>query len=99
MGGEKCSKQTAELKVMVSAKNDLKTKLAKCREEVVRKENEQKTLSIENRNATNEIKTLKNHLNFNRAIIVEKAVVKDDILNMRTELTSKSAELIDSNVK
>jgi len=97
--GEKCVKQAVEMKALAASKDDLKQKLSKCREELSRKDNDLKKIVGKNRNASNEIKTLKNHLNSNRAIIVEKAMDKDELVNLRTELTTKSTELDDSKEK
>merc|ERR1719369_1964549 len=89
-----------------SLKDDTRSKLIKCREkcrglEESKKslENDKKALILENRNAANEIKTLKNHLSSNRAIVVEKAVTKDEINNLKSELTSKCVEIEKSSIK
>merc|ERR1712142_979708 len=58
-----------------------------------------KALIVENRNAASEIKTLKNHLSFNRAIVVERAVAKDEALTLRAELSCKNTEMEKSSIK
>ena len=45
------------------------------------------------------IKTLKKHLSSNRAIVVEKAVAKDELVNVKADLAAKTAELEKSSVK
>ena len=100
-------KQEENLKILSDQKReDIKSKLSKCREncrtvEEAKKtlENDYKVLLQENRNAASEIKTLKNHLNSSRAIVVEKTAVKDDIAKMKSDLTSKTIELEKNNVK
>ena len=100
-------KQEENLKILSDQKREeLKSKLSKCREncrsvEEVKKtlENDYKVLLQENRNAASEIKTLKSHLNSSRAIVVEKAAVKDEIAKMKTDLTSKTIELEKNNIK
>merc|ERR1719369_1010197 len=89
-----------------SLKDDTRSKLIKCREncrgleESKRSlENDKKALILENKNAANEIKTLKNHLSSNRAIVVEKAVTKDEVNNLKSELTSKCVENEKSSIK
>merc|ERR1712179_170587 len=62
-------------------------------------ERDYKALIVENRSAANEIKTLKNHLNSNRAIIVERAVAKDEVMNLKTELASKNVDLDKTCIK
>merc|ERR1712179_379777 len=105
-GNDKNHKLIGELKLMGSVKEDLKSKLIKCREncrnveESKRSlERDYKALIVENRSAANEIKTLKNHLNSNRAIIVERAVAKDEIMNIKTELASKNVDMDKSSIK
>jgi len=105
-GSDKNHKLIGELKLMGSVKEDLKSKLIKCREncrnveESKRSlERDYKALIVENRSAANEIKTLKNHLNSNRAIVVERAVAKDELTNLKTELASKNVELDKSSIK
>merc|ERR1719431_235444 len=105
-GTDKNHKLIGELKLMGSVKEDLKSKLIKCREncrnveESKRSlERDYKALIVENRSAANEIKTLKNHLSSNRAIIVERAVAKDEIMNLKTELASKNVDLDKSSMK
>merc|ERR1719481_273686 len=44
-------------------------------------------------------KTLKNHLSSNRAIVVERAVVKDEVITLRAELSSKNTEMEKSSIK
>jgi len=94
------------IKLMVSVKEDLKSKLIKCRENCRSIEDSKRSLDrdykaliVENRNAANEIKTLKNHLNSNRAIVVERAVAKDEAVNLKTELAAKTVEVEKSSVK
>ena len=53
----------------------------------------------ENKNAASEIKTLKSHLSSSRAIVVEKAVAKDEINKIKSELTSKTIEVEKANIK
>merc|ERR1719209_1084443 len=105
-GSDKNHKLIGELKLMGSVKEDLKSKLIKCREncrnvEEAKKslERDYKALIVENRSAANEIKTLKSHLSSNRAIVVERAVAKDEAVNLKTELASKSVELDKSSIK
>merc|ERR1719370_186775 len=105
-GNDKNHKLIGELKLMGSVKEDLKSKLIKCREncrnveESKRSlERDYKALIVENRSAANEIKTLKNHLNSNRAIIVERAVAKDEVMNLKTELASKNVDLDKTCIK
>ena len=100
-------KQEENLKILSDQKReDIKSKLSKCREncrtvEEAKKtlENDYKVILQENRNAASEIKTLKNHLNSSRAIVVEKTAVKDEIGKMKSDLTSKTIELEKNNVK
>eukprot|EP00092_Neocalanus_flemingeri_P030498 GFUD01033112.1.p1 GENE.GFUD01033112.1~~GFUD01033112.1.p1 ORF type:complete len:952 (+),score=280.10 GFUD01033112.1:70-2856(+) len=96
----------AELKLLTSLKEEIKTKLIKCREnlrdveESKRSlEGDYKALILENRNAANEIKTLKNHLSSNRAIVVEKAVAKDEVNTLKTEIATKCIEVEKSLIK
>merc|ERR1719431_1020063 len=105
-GYDKNQKLIGELKLMGSVKEDLKSKLIKCREncksveESKRSlERDYKALIVENRSAANEIKTLKNHLTSNRAIVVERAIAKDELLNLKTELASKNVDLDKSSMK
>jgi len=105
-GNEKNHKLIGELKLMGSVKEDLKSKLIKCRENCRNIEESKRSLDrdykaliVENRSAANEIKTLKNHLSSNRAIIVERAVAKDEIMNLKTELASKNVDLDKSSIK
>merc|ERR1719370_1143401 len=105
-GNEKNHKLIGELKLMGSVKEDLKSKLIKCRENCKNVEESKRSLDrdykaliIENRNAANEIKTLKNHLCSNRAIVVERAVAKDEVMNLKTELESKNKDLEKESVK
>ena len=58
-----------------------------------------KALLAENKNAASEIKTLKSHLSSSRAIVVEKAVAKDEINKIKSELTSKTIEVEKANIK
>merc|ERR1711915_535197 len=53
----------------------------------------------ENKNAATEIKTLKNHLSSNRAIVVEKAVAKDELVTVKADLAAKATEFEKSSVK
>jgi len=87
-------------------RDEFKSKLSKCRENVrsteeAKKtlENDYKVLLTENRNAAAEIKTLKNHLSSSRAIVVEKAVVKDEISKIKSDLTSKTIDLEKTNIR
>merc|ERR1719186_113940 len=103
---DKNQKFAVELKSLTSLKDDLKSKLIKCREncrnveESKRSlESDYKALILENRNAASEIKTLKNHLNSNRAIVVEKAVAKDEINSLKSEMASKCVEVEKSSIK
>ena len=105
-GIDKNKKLIGELKLMGSVKEDLKSKLIKCRENCKNIEESKrildrdyKALIVENRSAANEIKTLKNHLSSNRAIIVERAVAKDEVMNLKTELASKNIDLDKSSIK
>merc|ERR1719431_2230453 len=105
-GNDKNHKLIGELKLMGSVKEDLKSKLIKCREncrnfeESKRSlERDYKALIVENRSAANEIKTLKNHLTSNRAIVVERAIAKDELVNLKTELASKNVDLDKSSMK
>merc|ERR1719209_996491 len=105
-GNDKNHKLIGELKLMGSVKEDLKSKLIKCRENCRNIEESKRSLDrdykaliVENRSAANEIKTLKNHLSSNRAIIVERAVAKDEIMNLKTELASKNVDLDKSSIK
>merc|ERR1719431_1740688 len=105
-GTDKNHKLIGELKLMGSVKEDLKSKLIKCREncrnfeESKRSlERDYKALIVENRSAANEIKTLKNHLTSNRAIVVERAIAKDELVNLKTELASKNVDLDKSSMK
>merc|ERR1719431_2476274 len=105
-GTDKNHKLIGELKLMGSVKEDLKSKLIKCRENCRNIEESKRSLDrdykaliVENRSAANEIKTLKNHLSSNRAIIVERAVAKDEIMNLKTELASKNVDLDKSSIK
>merc|ERR1712025_146235 len=100
-------KQEENSKILTELKRDeIKSKLMKCREncrsiEDLKKnlENEIKALLTENKNAAAEIKTLKSHLSSSRAIVVEKAVAKDEINKIKSELTSKTIEVEKSSVK
>merc|ERR1719233_1345124 len=91
---------------MGSVKEDLKSKLIKCRENCRNVEESKRSLErdyraliVENRSAANEIKTLKSHLSSNRAIVVERAVAKDELMNLKTELASKNVDLDKSSLK
>ena len=100
-------KQEENSKILTELKrDDIRSKLAKCREncrtvEESKKslENDYKALISENKNAAAEIKTLKSHLSSSRAIVVEKAVAKDEINKIKSELTSKTIEVEKSSVK
>ena len=100
-------KQEENSKILADLKRDeMKSKLSKCREncrtlEETKKtlENDYKVLMTENRNAASEIKTLKSHLNSSRAIVVEKANVKDEIAKIKSDLTSKTIELEKTNIR
>ena len=100
-------KQEENLKILADQKReDMKSKLSKCREncrsvEEAKKtlENDYKVLLQENRNAASEIKTLKSHLSSSRAIVVEKTAVKDEFAKMKSDLTSKTIELEKNNIK
>merc|ERR1719186_261573 len=99
-------KFVVEIKSLTSLKDDLKSKLIKCREncrnveESKRSlESDYKALILENRNAAAEIKTLKNHLNSNRAIVVEKAIAKDEVISLKSEMASKCVEVENSSIK
>ena len=100
-------KQEENSKILTELKRDeIKSKLMKCREncrsiEDLKKnlENEIKALLTENKNAAAEIKTLKSHLSSSRAIVVEKAVAKDEINKIKSELTSKTIEVEKANIK
>ena len=100
-------KQEENSKILTELKrDDIKSKLNKCREncrtvEESKKslENDYKALIAENKNAAVEIKTLKNQLNSSRAIVVEKAVAKDEINKIKSELTSKTIEVEKSSIK
>merc|ERR1719186_1034085 len=103
---DKNNKFVVEIKSLTSLKDDLKSKLIKCREncrnvdESKRSiERDYKALILENRNAAAEIKTLKNHLNSNRAIVVEKAVAKDEIISLKSDMASKCVEVEKSAIK
>jgi len=103
---DKNHKLFGEMKLMTSVKEDLKSKLIKCRENCRNMEESKRSLDrdykaliVENRNASNEIKTLKIHLSSNRAIVVEKAVAKDEVVNLRTEVAAKNVEVEKSNLK
>jgi len=103
---DKNHKLLGELKLMSSVKEDLKSKLIKCRENCRIIEESKRTLDrdykaliVENRNAASEIKTLKNHLSSNRAIVVERAVAKDEVITLRAELSSKNTEMEKSSIK
>jgi len=103
---DKKQKLLGELKLMSSVKEDLKSKLIKCRENCKIIEESKRTLDrdykaliVENRNAASEIKTLKNHLSSNRAIVVERAVAKDEVITLRAELSTKNTELEKSSIK
>merc|ERR1712098_869316 len=87
-------------------RDEFKSKFSKCREncrgiEDGKKslENDYKALLAENKNAAAEIKTLKSHLSSSRAIVVEKAVAKDEINKIKSELTSKTIEVEKANIK
>jgi len=100
-------KQEENSKILTELKRDeIKSKLMKCREncraiEESKKnlENEIKALLTENKNAAAEIKTLKSHLSSSRAIVVEKAVAKDEINKIKSELTAKTIEVEKANLK
>ena len=100
-------KQEENSKILTELKrDDIRSKLAKCREncrtvEESKKslENDYKALIAENKNAAAEIKTLKSHLSSSRAIVVEKAVAKDEINKIKSELTSKTIEVEKSSIK
>jgi len=99
-GNDKNHKLIGELKLMGSVKEDLKSKLIKCRENCRNVEESKRSLDrdykaliVENRSAANEIKTLKNHLSSNRAIVVERAVAKDEVISLKTELDKSSIKL------
>ena len=100
-------KQEENSKILTELKrDDIKSKLVKCREncrtvEDSKKtlENDYKALVAENKNAAAEIKTLKNHLSSSRAIVVEKAVAKDEIAKIKSELTAKTIEVEKGNIK
>ena len=100
-------KQEENSKILTELKrDDIRSKLAKCREncrtiEESKKslENDYKALISENKNAAAEIKTLKSHLSSSRAIVVEKAVAKDEINKIKSELTSKTIEVEKSSMK
>jgi len=103
---DKKQKFVVEIKSLTSLKDDLKSKLIKCREncrnveESKRSlESDYKALILENRNAAAEIKTLKNHLNSNRAIVVEKAIAKDEVISLKSEMASKCVEVEKSSIK
>ena len=101
------AKQEENSKILSDLRRDeIKSKLSKCREncraaEEAKKtmENDYKVLMTENRNAAAEIKTLKSHLSSSRAIVVEKAAVKDEIAKIKSDLTSKTIELEKTNIR
>jgi len=88
----------------IEAKKDLRTKLVNCREELSkakdeasRKDKDYRLLMAENKQHAQEIKTLKFHLQSQREVVIEKAVVKDEILATKSELEKKSNDLDAAN--
>ena len=81
-------------------------KLVKCREEIAnlkedlsKKDSVNKALIAENKQHAQEIKLLKIHLHSQRETVVEKAVVKDELLAAKAELEKRSDELDKAGVR
>ena len=103
---EKIKKLSGQVKSLTTMRDDARKKLCKVKENLKQMEDakrsieaDNKVLVIENRNASNEIKTMKHHLNSSRNNIVDKAVAKDELLGMKKELSKKTSELNSSQKK
>ena len=92
-------KLSADMKALASIKDYLKSNLIKCRENCRNIEDSKRSLDRDYKALIVEIKTLKNHLSSNRAIVVEKAVAKEEVVNLKTEIASKCVEVEKSSVK
>ena len=103
---EKIKKLSGQVKSVTAMRDDARKKLCKVKENLKQVEDakrsveaDYKALVIENRNASNEIKTMKHHLNSSRNNVVDKAIAKDELLGMKKELSKKTNELENSQKK
>merc|ERR1719394_121681 len=86
---EKVQKLSGQVKSLTAMRDDARNKLSKMKENLRQAEDakrsiesDYKVLVTENRNAANEIKTIKNHMNSNMNAVVDKAIAKDELVSV-----------------